>query len=198
MLTQWIANIVGVAALGTLMDMVIPKGNLKTYTRFFIGLITLLIILQPILKLLGQLPNLEKKLWSDMIAAELQVSYTPSQAIEINQKEYLMELYKKRVEEDVVRRVEKYVPNSIVSSIVTVDELEQEGMINIKRIDVFIGYSKDESLGIKPVEISIGSKSKDQESKPFQTRENENYDELKKHLSDTYEIEESRIYINNG
>ena len=34
MINQWIANIVGVIVLGTLMDMIIPKGNLKPILVF--------------------------------------------------------------------------------------------------------------------------------------------------------------------
>lgn len=199
MINQWIANIVGVVVLGTLMDMVIPKGNLKAYTRFFIGLITLMVILQPVLKLLGYLPEIERNLWSNTIAAELKTINTQARDIEINQKEYFMELYKNRFEEDVIRRVEKYIPNSNASALVIIEESNDEDMFYIKRIDITIGYSR--SLKIKPVEIVVDSGPDVKENEPPQKSEDsigDDYEMLKKHLSDTYEIEKSRIYISNG
>ena len=53
-MNQWIANILGVVVLGILMDMIIPTGNTNDYTRFLIGLIMLLVMLQPVIKLIGQ------------------------------------------------------------------------------------------------------------------------------------------------
>lgn len=197
MINQWIANIVGVVVLGTLMDMVIPKGNLKAYTRFFIGLITLMVILQPILSLLGHLPEFERIFWSKTIAAELETINIQSDAIEASQTKYLMELYKSRFEEDIVNRVKKYIPGSNVSALVTLEESNDhdEDIFYVNRIDLTIGYSNP--LKIKPIEIAIDSKSDIEKKASPQESENIDYGTLKKHLSDTYEIEESRIYISN-
>ena len=198
MINQWIANIVGVIVLGTLMDMIIPKGNLKTYTRFFVGLVTMLVILQPLLKLIGHYPDFRSNLWFKTMEAELETITTRNQALEINQENLLMQLYKDKLEEDVIRRVKKYLSDATnVSATITISEPDDENIYSINRIDVTIGGHNP--LEINPVEISIGSKSTRYEKTTTNQSEYEkkDYQMIKEDLSDAYEIDDSRIYISN-
>lgn len=197
MINQWISNIVAVVILATLLDMVLPNGNLKKYTKFFIGLITILVILQPIIKLTGNYPQFIKNLWTKQLDAELQTMNVQSKALEINQEKYLMELYKNRLEEDVVSRVKRYIPNLDVSANVTLDNVQDQDTFLLSQIDITIGSSN--SLKIKPVEINIGDKfSTEKEVLSHLNFEDINIDfeTIKEHLSTTYEIDKSRIYIN--
>ena len=120
-----------------------------------------------------------------------------SKALEINQEKYLMELYKNRLEEDVVSRVKRYIPNLDVSANVTLDNVQDQDTFLLSQIDITIGSSN--SLKIKPVEINIGDKfptEKEVLSHLNFKDINIDFETIKEHLSTTYEIDKSRIYIN--
>ena len=56
---EWIVNLVIIAILAVLMDMILPNGNMKKYTGLLFGLIILIMFLQPLLQLIGQASDLE-------------------------------------------------------------------------------------------------------------------------------------------
>ncbi|NLN41650.1 MAG: stage III sporulation protein AF [Clostridiales bacterium] len=197
MLNQWISNMVAVVILATLLDMVLPNGNLKKYTKFFMGLITILVILQPIIKLTGNFPQLTKNLWIKQIDAELEAMNVQNKALEINQEKYLIELYKNRLEEDVVSRVKKYTPELEVSANVTLDKNQDQDMFSLSQIDITIGTS--DSLKIEPIEIRIDDKLPTEKEVSSHSNFQDNdidFETIIEHLSTTYEIDKSRIYIN--
>lgn len=197
MINQWISNIVAVVILATLLDMVLPNGNLKKYTKFFIGLITILVILQPIIKLTGNFTQFTKGLWRKQIDAELETMNVQSRALEINQEKYLMELYENRLEEDIISRTKKYIPDLDVSANVTLAKMQDQDMFSLSRIDITIESSK--FLKIDPIEIRTDNNlPTDNETSSQSTLGDTNIDfeAIKEHLSTTYEIDKSRIYIN--
>ncbi len=202
MIKEWIVNIIGIVALGILMDMIIPTGNIKSYTRFFIGLITLLVILQPLLKVLGQFSEFGDIFTTGpigSIAAELDNVDNKIQTVAINHDKYLRELYKSNLEEDMVARLKDYIPDTEPSATVWIDDSGDGDMFSIERVDIVLEHSN--YINIIPVDISIGSRSGDGSDgeKPYERDGfmDIDYEKIRKYLSDTYEIEESRIYINN-
>lgn len=196
-MNQWIANILGVVVLGILMDMIIPSGNTKAYSRFFIGLVMLLVMIQPVLKLVGRFPEYSDSFWMTKIAPELGAIDTSSQAIELNREEHLLRMYKSRLEEDVVERVKAYMPDTDVSAYVALEKSQGATSYIIDTIQVFLG-SKD-PYRVKGVEIFVDLGGEGQKGAPSTEIRSESDDvlPLKKHLSETYEIDESRIYIDS-
>lgn len=197
MINQWISSIVAVVILATLLDMVLPNGNLKKYTKFFIGLITILVILQPIIKLTGDYSQFTKSLWIHQLDAEFETMNVQSKALEINQEKFLMELYKDRLEEDIVSRIDKYTSDLDVSVNVTLDKTQDQNIFSLSRIDITIGASN--ALEIEPVDISIGDKlpvKKEILSNLNLQDTDIDIKAIKEDLSTTYEIDKSRIYIN--
>ncbi|MFY9178058.1 MAG: stage III sporulation protein AF [Caldicoprobacterales bacterium] len=197
MIKQWILNIIAVVVLGTLLDMVIPSGNIKKYTKFFIGLISILAILQPIIKMTGNIPQLTKDIWIRQLDAELETMSIESKDLEKSQEKYLLELYKSRLEEDIINRLNQYVPDSEVLVIATLEKVEGQEMFLLSRIDINIGPSKQ--VNIEPVEIIVGDRLSEGGSFNSQINNQEvdkNFETIKEYISNTYEIDKSRIYIN--
>ena len=96
-MNQWIANILGVVVLGILMDMIIPTGNTKAYT-VFIGLIMLLVMLQPVIKLNRAVSKLQRQLVVSKNSSGIEAIDTTTYAVELDQEKHLMRMYKSRLE----------------------------------------------------------------------------------------------------
>jgi stage III sporulation protein AF len=197
-MNQWIANILGVVVLGILMDMIIPTGNTKAYTRFFIGLIMLLVMLQPVIKLIGQFPNYSDSLWLAKIAPELEAIDTTTYSVELDQEKHLMRMYKSRLERDVLDRARAYISDVDVTANVNLVKSQGPATFEIDSIQVFLG--PPDPYKVQEVEISIDLDDSSEKKKQHLDTQDElkDFSHLKKHLSDTYEIEESRIHIVGG
>lgn len=194
MINKWIANIVVIAILGVLLDMILPSGNLKSYTRFFVGLMSIIVILQPILRINHELPELEKHIWSQTMAMELESFNTQSQKIQADQESYVMELYRNRLEEHVITQVKTLTKDSNVGAEITLAKAQGQESYIIHRMDVTIGPTN--LVEIEPIKINPNS---DEEEKVYiHDSEREDLGSIKKHLSQIYEIEESKIFIKSG
>ncbi|NLJ41890.1 MAG: stage III sporulation protein AF [Clostridiales bacterium] len=196
MVSQWIAKIVGVAVLGTLADMVIPSGKLKTFTRFFTSLIALLIIIQPIANFLGDFPQHQGIFLFDSFTGELDSSDIYNRSVETRNKEYIKNIYVSKLEMDIAQRIEKYLPEQEFSVFVTVVETAKEDIYALDKIKIALGERKD--IKIAPIGIDIGAKDSINEDMAVLVWGGRDFKELKENLSDTYEIDESRIYIVKG
>ncbi|SHJ66341.1 stage III sporulation protein AF [Hathewaya proteolytica DSM 3090] len=51
MLKQWIINLCGVVILITAVEMILPDNSIKKYSKYVLGLIILLVLISPIIKL---------------------------------------------------------------------------------------------------------------------------------------------------
>lgn len=51
---QWVANIIALIFLSTLLELLLPRGNLQRYVRVVMGLLVMLAILQPVFSLMAQ------------------------------------------------------------------------------------------------------------------------------------------------
>jgi stage III sporulation protein AF len=196
-MNQWISNILGVVVLGIFMDMIIPTGNTKSYARFFIGLIMLLVMIQPVVNLLGQFPSYSENLWSVKIDPELETIDTASHIIELNQEKHLQRMYKSRLEKDVIERTRLYIPDVDVTADVTLVESQGPAAYEIDSIQIIL--EPRDLYKIQEIEISVDLEADCQRKKHLKDtqKEIEGLRQLKKHLSETYGIEESRIHISS-
>jgi stage III sporulation protein AF len=53
-LKQWIANVVALIFLATLLEMLMPRGNMQRFARVVMGMLVILAVLQPVFSLLAK------------------------------------------------------------------------------------------------------------------------------------------------
>lgn len=196
MFNHWVANILGVIVLGVLVDMIMPSGNTKTYTRFFLGLLTILVIIQPISNAFNGFSEYLNKFWSLEVNPKLETMNYERDNMEMDQKKYLVDIYKGRLEEDIRKRARGFIDDESISVNIELKDINEEEFYEIDSIYLYLGLTTD--FIIEPVEIAIDSGGQVKQNPQLQEdilNQDNNYSSLKKHLSSAYEIEESRIYI---
>lgn len=60
MLGEWLRKLVGTVIILGFLELLLPEGELHRFTRVLLGLLVLLILLQPLASLIGQNPALEQ------------------------------------------------------------------------------------------------------------------------------------------
>lgn len=89
LLIQWVSQIIVFIILATIIDLLVPAGTMKKYIKFVIGLVLILIFLQPIFHLFNF--NIEKAI-SDSFVAIM------NDSSESGQIENLIEMQKNEIE----------------------------------------------------------------------------------------------------
>jgi len=51
---QWVANVIALVFLATLLELLLPRGNLQRFVRVVMGLLVMLAVLQPVFSLMAQ------------------------------------------------------------------------------------------------------------------------------------------------
>jgi stage III sporulation protein AF len=133
-LTGWIANIIMFILLATIVDMLLPNSNLQRYAKMVTGLLLIVIILTPILKIFNY--NFE----------EIIATATPSTYSEQENIENLIEFKKKEIQAST----NAYILDEVA---VQMKEEVKDEMMNRFNLKVsHVSIEVDESI-----EVSAGS-----------------------------------------
>lgn len=198
-LREWIEQIAVAVIIASIFEMILPNGKTKKYIKMILGVFIVFNMISPFVN--GS--SLYDFNVNDIVGNymdEVKVDDTESQS-SIDDK--VEELYIKELEQDISKTVEEQG--------YTVDKCEIEAVV----------YSDDEEAGISSINITISSKSNvySEESNQSDVEEvnqveievnidntNQNVEsssitekdikELKKYLSDYYEIDKDIININ--
>lgn len=196
MIKEWIFNIVTIVMIGVLVDIVLPNGNLKKYSQFMVGLITLIIILNPILNMFDQLPQLEKYIASNILDIDMKSFEYQNKVMTETQQYQLKELFQKNLESHISKEVQRITGYSDVKTQIEFNQTDIQGTEDIERIYVEIGLAEGGVKSIEPVDIYINASGSDiQGQTPTSDTLKMEQDEIVAHISNIYGIEPSKIYI---
>lgn len=155
-LKNWIVNLCSVVIFITAAEMLLPKNNIKKYSRFAFGLILISVLISPVLKLFDSKYNIN--------------TYSQKAVSYFNDKEYSSDLnsYKDKSEQDTLRAFEKNLEK------LCEEDLKQKFSTYNFKVKASAGYNKDNTSivikslnvdvsnggieSIKKVDISIGQK----------------------------------------
>lgn len=192
---EWIFNIVSISLIGVLLDIVIPNGNIKKYTRFIIGLITVVVILNPILNLFDQLPELEKYIALNVFKLDTKSIEYQQKIMTETQQNQLINLFRSNIEKHVAQQVQKLTGYTNINVQVELDEnnIQDTGAID----KIYIQVQKEKGRGsVEPINIYVDTSiEKIDKSEDMAYFDEEKQFQIKKHISDVYNIDPSNIYI---
>lgn len=199
----WIKNIVMVIIFVSFLEILMPDGKIKKYLNLILGFIVMLIILNPIIDFLnnnGELENEVFKISSELNKKEYSFINTN---IENKQMEQLACLYKNRIEEDIVYRVESKYDVKVTKVNVEIEESTKEKMGDIKRLELSVmgktEKTNEEAIPIVKIDIS----NSEQEDIP---KENVNQDKnpnislrkkIQEDISNIYNLNDDNVVVNN-
>ncbi len=197
LIRQWITNLAIISILGVVMDLLLPNGNLKRYTRFLMGVILLTVMLKPILQIFNQVPNLEKYMMQNVMTMDLVHIDYQSQWIEDNQTEQIKDHFAKNLETHIENQVIKLKGYPQVKAKVDIMKKVEDGIdsMDIQKLQLEIG-TNDNNEGIRHVDIGVSIDGL-KPSQNFRTAEENHSDaqQIIQYLSNYYDISPDKIQI---
>ncbi|MBB3867389.1 stage III sporulation protein AF [Geobacillus sp. NFOSA3] len=190
---EWVTNILIFILFATMIDLLLPSSNMQKYVKMVVGLILLLLMLSPILKLLSIDPDRwfasiisEKGSQQEMMKNEIEMK---KKEIQASQRAYILEQMavqmKNKVDEELMKEYGLSVED------VSLQTKEKENLQIPKDIETIeVVLTKQEKLGeIQPVIIDT--------SKPINEPNNDHQleKEIRTFLATTWEVDENKIAV---
>lgn len=198
-LSSWAEQIVIAIVIASIIEMILPDNKNKKYIKMVIGIYILFNIISPFI-------NTQDLFSLDGFSVEAfaETNQTTNEVNQASMDERIQELYVEELEKNIQEKVEEEgyeVINCNVDAILYGDEDEQ----GINSIDLSISKSDKQDTEqesdstietIDKVEIKVGlSKYFGNGDTESQTVSNDEINNLKKVLSDYYEVDTSKISI---
>lgn len=199
-LSSWAQGIILAVIVATIIEIILPKGNNKKYVKTIIGIYILFVIVYPLIS----------KITNNKIDAQAVIASTSSTMnkyqidnnISLETNEYIEEVYKHTLEEDVTSRLKEkgYKINSLNLYLELADETKYGEIISMVMQISKINNKKEENTknevsAVKEVKINVSNSNKAQQEKVEEIKKDE-IDSLKEFLNSIYSVEKERIHIN--
>ena len=201
-LNSWAQGIILAVIVATIIEIILPKGNNKKYVKTIIGIYILFVIVYPLIsKITNNKIDIESVIASTTSTMN---KYEIDNNISLETNEYIEEVYKHTLEEDVTSRLKEkgYKINSLNLYLELADEDRYGEIISIvmqiSKINTSnkkTGNTENEINTVKEVKISVSNSNKEKEEKKEEI-EKEELDSLKEYLNNVYSVEKERIHIN--
>ena len=185
-LNLWLKDIILVFIFLSIVEIMIPKGNMKKYINMIIGFLIIITIINPFVKLFNRDYSFNKDLYKNQIE-NINILYEGNDELIKTQEEQVKEFYTEKIEEELEDLIISTTDYTIERVNTTIDE-EEESFGRLLTIEIFLKEKvkteeeKDNIIKIKKVDnISIT------ENKGNDTKYNElNDGKIKKDISEYY------------
>ena len=181
-INSWIKGIIIAVIISTMIEMILPEGNIKKYVRTVIGVYIVFAIISPIMtKITGK----EFKLKTYEFP-----SAQTKQTTVINTNTYIEKTYIDKIKQDIKENIEKMGYQVYQISIEINNSEENYGQI--KTIKMNITKEENKLSKIEQVEIYIGNKIE----KEIEDIDSAEKNMIKNYLSNNYGVSREQIYVN--
>ena len=187
----WAQSIILAVIIVTILEMILPEGKNKKYIKIVMGVYVTFTIVSPIIsKVAGNDFEIDISKYEDILNAN---AIESTNSIESINNQSIENLYLNTIKTDIKSEIEKegYQTKDIK---ITADINVEEEEAQIHKIDIEILKKEKENQIKKVNKIEIGNTTEEVEENTNLTSKEIN--NLKKILSDKYEVEEEKIYIN--
>ncbi|SFA44903.1 stage III sporulation protein AF [Parageobacillus thermantarcticus] len=190
---EWVTNILIFILFAMMIDLLLPSSNMQKYVKMAVGLILLLLMLSPILKLFSIDPDRliasvisERRNQQEMMKNEIEMK---KKEIQASQRAYILEQMAVQMKNEVDEELMKKYGLSVED--VSLQTKEKENLQipeDIETIEVML--AKQEKLGeIQPVMIDVSTPIN--EANHVQQLE----EEIRTLLATKWEINENKIAV---
>ena len=198
-LKLWIRDIAFVFVIVSIIEIIIPNNNMKRYIDMVIGLLIIIVIITPFIKLLNKDFDIDKEIFKKEIE-ESKFVYKDNMNLVSTQEEQIKEVYLSKIEEEIkelIQETTNYKVDEISISIYE-DELRYGDIKDIKLAISEMKGMEEKEKETKDI-ITIGNIEKitigKEEEKPTITEEFDKGKEIKSMLSKNYNVPKKDIKI---
>ncbi|AIS52373.1 stage III sporulation protein AF [Thermoanaerobacter kivui] len=187
-LKNWITQIVYIAILSIILELLVPSSSLKKYAKVAIGLVIMITILNPLISFLKGGANLEAQVFkNNYYLKNIDIDQISKEA-ERQRNNLIVKEYKKRLVEQIKAKIlNLYNIDNVDVSVSIVEDMEDKDFGKVKEVVLSFKNAKIVSQKTGEVKkIELG------ESKP---NEKFDYQEIKKTISAFYNAPLKNITI---
>lgn len=188
-LKQWIVSICTAVFFITAVQMILPDNKLKKYCKFTLGLILVVIILNPIVKLLNSEADIHRQI-------ENSATYIFNENHEVDYDKYrqanlenTIKNFEKNMEIQCSKDLQDKYKDKKFNTRVKASFVEQDNSFKIDGVE--IGLNDSSVKKVKKVEIGNDTVRVDK----IQDFQDEDAVEIKNYISSKYDIPENIIYV---
>ena len=185
----WVTNITIAIFFITAIEMILPDNDMKRYAKFVLGLMLIVVIINPVIKFFDN--GFDLYSYSNKA-----ISYMENGTVDIDAKKYkhiniqkTSENFKKNLEIQCVTNLEEVYPENKYNADVEIIYDDKKGIFAINKVEIEI-----ESKGIKKIKtIDIHTKSVNASKRDI--LQGEQGEKIKKVLSSKFEISTKIITV---
>ncbi|HHY73087.1 MAG TPA: stage III sporulation protein AF [Bacillus bacterium] len=196
-LTTWVTNIILFVLFAVIIDLLLPNSNLQRYTKMVIGLLLIVIILNPVFKIFNanmedilanfKLPTIEEKKEVENLIEN------KKKEIQASQRAYILEemavQMKSMVEVEVMREYGLQVKAVHLQFLENDRHLSEE---NLQVVDVIVTHeNSDGHLESIPVVHDI----KIDTTKPIVNRKKNDLTAVEAYLAANWQLDEEKVHV---
>lgn len=182
---SWIKDIVLLFIIITLVDLVMPKGSMRRYINFVVGLLIIFTVVNPFINL----SNIDFQLDREVFRNIDNVSKYDESVLE-DQNEQIEYIYKDKMAADIKTYLEDHTDYAVSSLNLDINK-DEDNFGTIAHLDILLSEKSEEvnenkiEIQVKPVILEYNR----------ELEKNESFLDLKELISARYEIDEDLIYI---
>lgn len=184
---SWLKDITILFIIISLIDLIMPKGSMKRYINFVIGLLIIFTVINPFINLSKIKFNLDKEVFNNLY----KTSPEYMEKLIKSQDSKIEELYTEKISEEIGQVLKRYTNHNILD--ITIDIEKNDGVYGtINNIDIVLveneieNQEKNINIKIKPVSLNKSKENSDSL---------DGFDELKRRLAEELSIDEKLINI---
>lgn len=199
-LRTWILNIATVIIFVTLLELLLPNSDMKKYIKMIVGLLVMLVILNPVLELINGKVNIEYEVLKTSAYMDKGTMTANIDKVEEMQDQQMIQLYKEKIERYIKDRIEFSNHVKVINIYSEIEKnKESKDFGNITKLNLVLSnVMEKDTERIKPVSNILIDISKDKEttySKKLESKDDRRIDDIKNNISDFLKLDEKKINI---
>ncbi|WP_425448601.1 stage III sporulation protein AF [Dethiothermospora halolimnae] len=198
-LRAWVSDIVVVVILISFLEIILPKGNMKRYINMVIGLLIIIVLINPFINLLSKDIDIEGEVFKNIVDGQ-NIEYSNDEELkEIRQKQ-VIDIYKLSLKKEILSLIKSKTEHSVKAISVKINEDQgSEEFGNLQGVELLIDKGdkkeKGKEKGVNIKEIKRVSVTLDTNVKENKETNLKQYDNVRKILSEAYRIPKENINV---
>jgi len=194
LIRNWIVNLVVVILLSVLVDIILPNGSMRKYAKFVLGIMIVYVVMSPLIVAFRERFSLEEEIIRNTNALEMDDLKFQAQMIEDKYQDTILNLYKKRIEHQILYQIRKETKTAEIEATVSIDEDENSETYGaIKKVILRID-GRGKSVDFADIHVDA-SHSKTMTEIKEGGKKSIDYGKIKEMISSTYQISPEDIII---
>lgn len=198
-LREWVMNIVILVIFIAFLDIILPNNKMKRYINMIIGLLIIIVLINPFINLIDNDININKEVFSNMIIAKENNNYDKKDIVNL-QNQQVIDIYKNSLKKEIIDLLDSKIKYKISAIDLNIYE-DQDGnnFGEIKSICLVIeNKSNNDSsiyVDVKVDEVKKVGVNIDNESEIVKQEHLDKYANVRKILSESYRVPEEYVFV---